>query len=68
MNRRDFIGAKVEKFSKDLPHDVFIPENHLQALSLEIFLHLIFRQFRSSQNKIAAPSAQRFQNAQGPQP
>ncbi len=68
MNRRDFIGAKVENFSKDLPHDVFIPENHLQALSLEIFLHLIFRSFRCSKNEVATPSAQRFQNAQGPQP
>lgn len=34
MKRRDFIDAKVENFSKDLPHDVFIPENHLQAISM----------------------------------
>ena len=68
MKRRDFIGAKVENFSKDLPHDVFIPENHLQAFPFEVFPHLVFSPFRSSQNKIATPSAQRFQNAQGPQP
>ena len=68
MIRRDFIGAKVENFSKDLPHDVFIPENHLQTIFFEVFPHLIFRSFRCSKNEVAAPSAQRFQNAQGPQP
>ena len=68
MKRRDFIGAKVENFSKDLRHNVFIPENHLQTIFFEVFPHLVFILFRSSQNKIATPSAQRFQNAQGPQP